>query len=301
MAKTAATKTKPAPARSGASGGHGKSMTTTAKNAGVAEVDENDVAAMAAADAGRGVSTLASDNIVPLIYILQAQSPQCLAQKQECIKPGLDGNKTAVAGNIWFRGTKDLIDGEKVGMLVQLCHMRVTYVEWGPERGDGLRGRHDSMPKEAKQIKDPKNPKKSSWVMPDGNVIVETREHAVLVHREDGSLEPYVIPMSGSNHNAAKTWMTAIGRKRIPGTEDVRAPIFGYMWRMMTIPKSNDQGAWHGWRIDDEDEFCKNPTAYKMARQLHIDFEAGSKRADAADDGPDQRGDDNDDMVDGNI
>lgn len=273
-AKTTAKAPAPTPAKSTA-------VATTPKPGAVATNIDADMLAMAQADAGKGVSTLSSDNIIPLIYILQAQSPQALAQKQECVKPGLDGNKTAVAGNIWFRGTKDLVDGEGEGLLVQLCHMRVVHVEWGPERGDGLFGRHDERPKEAIRHVDPKNPKKVTWVMPGtGNVIVESREHAVLVHRENGNLEPYVVPMSGSNHTAAKQWMTNIGRKTIPGTDGVRAPLFGFMWRMKTIPKTNDQGDWFGWMIEDEDTFCPDPAAYKMARQLHLDFEAGSKQAD---------------------
>lgn len=283
MAKAATTTKKttppPAPAPKPST-----AVATTKKNEVSTDVDA-ELLAMAASDAGKGVSTLASDNIVPLIYILQSLSPQVLPQKQECIKPGLNGNKTAVAGNIWFRGTKELVDGEEEGLLVQLCHFRVVYIEWGPERGDGLKGRHDKRPEEATEVKDPKNPKKSAWVMPEtGNKIVETREHAVLVHREDGTLEPYIIAMSGSNHNAAKMWMTAIGRKTIPGTDGVRAPLFGYLWRMKTVPKTNDEGDWFAWQIEDEDSFCKDVAAYKMARQLYLDFEAGTKRADTPDD-----------------
>lgn len=290
-APTPAAKPTPAPAPS-------KAVATTTKTE-VANVDA-ELLALAAGDAGKGVSTLASDNIVPLIYILQAQSPQCLAQKQECIKPGLDGNKTAVAGNIWFRGTKELVDGELEGLLVQLCHFRVVFIEWGPERGDGLRGRHDKRPSEAVEVKDPKNPKRSKWVMPEtGNIIVETREHAVLVHREGGGLEPYIISMAGSNHNAARMWMTAIGRKTIPGTDGIRAPLFGYMWRMKTIPRTNDDGDWFAWEIEDEDQFCKDVGAYKMARQLHLDFEAGTKQADIAADGIDESQSSNEDGDEG--
>jgi len=67
-------------------------------------------------DSGKGVSTAAEDNIIPLIYILQAQSAAVPQAEAGCIKPGIDGNATAVAGNIWPRGTKTLIDGEETGM-----------------------------------------------------------------------------------------------------------------------------------------------------------------------------------------
>jgi hypothetical protein len=254
------------------------------KSTAVAIAD--DVRAMMEQDSGVGVSTDAADNIVPLLYLLQAQSPQCLAQKQECIKPGVNGNKTAVAGNIWPRGSKTLIDGETDGLLVQLCHFRKAWVEWRPERG-GYAGEHATRPDIAEWIEDPKKPGKGKWTLPSGNVVVETRYHVVLVHDEaiaGGAPTPFVIPMSSTNHTAARQWMTDIGRKRVPGT-DKRASLWAYMWRMTTIPKSNDDGDWYGWAIEDggpegEELLCSDVAAYKIARQLHEDFEKGVKHAD---------------------
>src|SRR3954465_1560369 len=67
----------------------------------------DDIDAQMEEDAGEGVSTLASDNVVPLIYLLQALSPQCVRQSPGYVTPGVGGEKGAVAGNIWFRGGKD--------------------------------------------------------------------------------------------------------------------------------------------------------------------------------------------------
>lgn len=79
------------------------------------------------ADAGRGVSTAAEDNIVPLIYILQSLSPQALRQKAEYIEG-------AQAGNFWYRGTTEVVDGDE-GIPVVLCHMSTKWIEWSVERG----------------------------------------------------------------------------------------------------------------------------------------------------------------------
>lgn len=247
----------------------------------------NDLSAMMDQDAGKGVSTLASDNVIPLIYLLQSLSPQCLKQRQEYVTPGVNGEKGAVAGNIWFRGSKDLVDGEEEGMLVQLCHFRVVWVEWGPERGDGLRGRHDTRPKEAVLETDPKNPKKKKWVMPDGNVVVETREHVVLVHDFYDAPSPFVIAMSGSNHQPAKQWMTDIGRKR---NGEKRVPLWACYWRMKTIPRTDGENNWFSWSIEDEDRMVDDIEVYKMGKQLYDDFEKGVKEADSAGDDPDHVG-----------
>ena len=280
-----AMKNKTAPARGGKTP---NVPATTAKTSPqstgkeVAAIDE-DLKSMMEQDAGRGVSTKASDNVVPLIYLLQAQSPQCLRQHANYVSPGVNGEKGAIAGNLWFRGTKDLVDGEGAGMLAQLCHFRVVWNEWGPERGDGLKARHDERPEDAELVVDPKNDKKKKWVMPDtGNVVVETREHAVLIHGVYDSPSPFIIAMSGSNHQPAKQWMTDIGRKRIPDT-DKRASLWAFMWRIKTIPRTDGENNWFSYTIEDEEQMV-DIGAYRLGRQLHDDFEKGLKKADVAED-----------------
>ncbi len=94
-------------------------------------------------DAGKGVSTDVADNVVPLLKILQPLSPQVLKQKQEYIKG-------AEAGMIYPRGEKQVWDGEE-GIRIVPCYYERVWLEWGPERGDGLKGRHprgtDDTPK----------------------------------------------------------------------------------------------------------------------------------------------------------
>lgn len=261
------------------------------RNAVVAGVDD-EMRTMMEADSGKGVSTAAEDNIVPLIYILQSQSPQVLSQKQECIKPGINSNKTAIAGNIWFRGTKTLIDGEGDGMLVQPVHFGKKWMEWMPNRG-GLAGIHKDRPTEAVLKTDPKNPKKQFWELPNGNVVNETRDHVVLVHFDDSTFGAYVLPMSGSNHTASRSWMGLMNRKRIPGT-DKKAPSYAFLYRVRTVPRSNDQGDWFGYEIEDGGEdgvelLVSDISAYKAARALNDDFEAGRKEAEVAGDMMDDR------------
>jgi hypothetical protein len=254
---------------------------------------ETDMMNEMSGDAGRGVSTAANDNIVPLIYVLQSQSPQALRQKTEFI-PG------AQAGMFWMRGTKEVVDGEE-GLPVVIVHLNVVWVEWRPNRG-GLVGRHASKPANAVQkALDAQKPDRLSWVLPNGNVVVETREHAII--RVDTG-DAYVIPLSGSNHGAARQLMTSINRKKIPGT-DLKAAVYGYQWRMKTIAKTNDDGDWFGIMFEEEmDEAGENQLltwnidggkTYKFARQLNEDFESGRKVSDQGDESELGGGEDSDD------
>src|SRR3972149_2403505 len=93
----------------------------TAPRQEVAKVSEASVeaispemAAMMKADAGQGISTAPEDNLVPLIYVLQATSP--------AVKKGdpsrIDG---AEAGDFWLRNSSEPIVRGEDGLLFQPC------------------------------------------------------------------------------------------------------------------------------------------------------------------------------------
>jgi hypothetical protein len=106
---------------------------------------------------GKGVSKDASDNLVPLIYVLQELSPQAQSRDPRYIEG-------AVAGNFWLRGMDPpLVDGENEGMLVQPCYFNKVVIEWQPNRG-GFVARHDTMPEDAQQVEDPQDPNIKRWV-----------------------------------------------------------------------------------------------------------------------------------------
>jgi hypothetical protein len=263
-----------------------KAVATSTKNANAVAEASEDALAIMRKNAGKGVSTAIEDNVVPLVYILQALSPQVQKKKEEYIQD-------AEAGMIWFRGTKDLVAGEE-GIPVVLCHASKCWIEWMPDRG-GYVGRHPGRPAEATLVTDAQNPKKKFWRMKNGNTVVETREHVVLVLDIFERPMPFVIPMSGSNHQPAREWMSMANRKVIPGT-DLKAPLFGYIYRMKLKFRTNDQGDWFMWDIQDEGgepTILTDVPTLVMANQISDDFEKGVLKADNA------TGDQVDDTADG--
>jgi hypothetical protein len=248
----------------------GKGVATRANSdpAAIAKINE-----MMKADAGKGVSTAMEDNVVPLIYILQALSPQVQKKKPESYI------KDAEAGMIWFRGTKDLVNGDD-GMAVVPCHFNKVWIEWQPNRG-GFVARHDEKPANAVMKEDIEN-KKKFWGLPNGNIVVETREHVVIVLDVFDTPTPFVIPMSGSGHKASRDWMTLQNQKRNPDDPTLKAPSYGFIYRMKTLFRTNDQGDWFTWIIENENgetTQLADPEVYLMARQIEIDFSGGKKVA----------------------
>jgi hypothetical protein len=274
MAK-ASTQTKSKPTAAPPPPNKSKAVATTKESTELDVAAQEELLKMMAADSGKGVSTDIADNIVPLVYILQSNSPQ-VQKKGEGYVQG------AEAGMIWFRGSKTVVAGDD-GILVVPCHFDKCWIEWQPNRG-GFVGRHKDKPPLAEQKTDPANPKKKYWGLPNGNHVVETREHVVIALDAFDRPLPFVIPMSGSGHGASRAWMTLQNQKFVPGT-DLKAPSYGFIYRMKLQFRTNDQGDWFMWDIvdggDNEEPFqLSDPAVYRMARQIEQDFSSGKLKAD---------------------
>jgi hypothetical protein len=215
--------------------------------------------------AGRGTSQAQEDNLVPLVYILQAQSPQLNRRNPAFI----EGSEP---GGIWLRNAADpVVPGEK-GIIFQPCHFHKDWVEWIPrDKGGGFVARHADIPNDARRTEDPQNPSRVRFVRPNGNEVIETRYHVGLVHRGDDRM-PYVIPLTSSGHTVSRTWMQLMNTFRTPGGKI--APSFARLYRLTTAERTNAAGTWFTWKVDD---LGWVPTGE--------DFKAGAALADAAEAG----------------
>ena len=221
-----------------------------------------------AQDSGKGVSTLQEDNLVPLIYILQAQSPQCNKRGPEYVEGAEDGA-------IWLRNSGlPAISGDE-GILFQPCYFQKDFVEWIPRgAGGGYVGRYPDRPADAveKNI-DPQSPDKLAWVLPNGNTVVETRYHIGYVITDQGAL-PYVIPMSSSAHTASKGWMFLMNGKQMSGS---KAPSFACYYRLKTKSRTNKAGTWSTWDITDAG-WVQSEAEYNRGADLHESFASGERQ-----------------------
>ena len=237
----------------------------------VAVIPSSLLAERAARDIGKGASKDQADNMVPLIYILQAQSPQVMKRNPQHIEG-------AEAGSIWLRGVADpVIDGDE-GILFQPCYWHKDWVEWIPrDAGGGFVGRHPTLPEDAKNIADPRNPNRMNWMRPNGNQLRETRYHVGLVHGR-GAPMPFVIPMSSSGHTTSRAWMFLMNSKHHPsgGTW----PTCAYIYRLKTKLRTNAQGEWYAWDIIDENVQV-DIKEYELGAALHDAFDSGAKTAEA--------------------
>lgn len=223
-----------------------------------------ELAGMMEQDAGKGVSGAAEDNLVPLVYILQALSPQVDANSAAHI-PG------AKAGDIWLRGAREpVVDGTK-GVSFQPCFIYKDWVEWMPDRG-GFVGKHAERPETAKPDADNKN----KWRMPNGNSVVETRY--VVGYMIIGTLKmPYIIPFSSTGHTVERGWNTARGSHKMPNGQPM--PAFASLWELKTVQRSNKKGKWYS--VSPSWLSYVDKETYLEGRALHDAMASGAKKAEA--------------------
>lgn len=240
-------------------------------------------------DANKGLSTNMSDNIVPLVYVLQAQSPQTQKRNEKYVEG-------AEAGSLWLRNSADpIVDGEE-GFDFQPCFYWRGFIEWQPNRG-GFVARHNSKPEgtKVKKIKNDKGDEVEAMVTPAGNILVESMEWAGFVLGR-GAPMGYVIPCSGSNRGFSKELMTALNNRF--DEDNNKLPAWWNIVRIKSKYRTNDKGSWFMFDFDPEIGEISTEEDYIRGQRLNAAFEGGEKQAavDETSQGGVSSDDDNDDI-----
>lgn len=235
-----------------------------------------DVAAAMDESAGVGISRKMEDNVVPLVYLLQANSKVALKGHDKYVE-GAEG------GSIWLRNEEvgqSLIDGEE-GMVFLPCFFTKCWIEWMPDRG-GFVARHAERPAAAalEDVEGDDGRIRKVWKMPSGNTVNESREFSGFVVR-DGRMLPYTIPLSGSGHMVGRNWMTALGNLKTPSGKD--APIWANYWRLRTKLRTVGENSWYQFEITKEGTI-KSMSEFTIAKALHDAFASNEKRSAAMED-----------------
>jgi hypothetical protein len=179
-----------------------------------------------ALDAGKGVSTKPEDAIVPLITVLQSNSPQC-------DKRGVEYIDTAEPGRWWLRGAIEPIRDEIIAIP---CAMARTWMEWLPDRR-GYVARHEEEPEDI-EIKPAEGNSRRPVLIRRGNPIVDTKEIYVLVDNQ-----PFMLPCASTFHQFARELQTHFRQWLHPKTGKP-LPSFARKYKLVTVPKANALGKW---------------------------------------------------------
>ena len=240
------------------------------KNTALAVVDYDE-------DAGSGFEQADKDAYaIPFLSILQSGSPQVKKSDGAYIKG-------AEEGFLFNSVTQEVSSGDVGAKVVPVYYTR-RFVRWGArETGGGFKAEYSSddpiimtaknldgrsyFPDEKGEI----NPKTS-------DVLVDTRNHYVLVVRADGSFSPAVVSMTSSQLKKSRQWMSKMDGLKFTGKDgQVKTkPMFSHFYTLTTVPESNDAGSWFGYKITLEGEVAaESPGIYAAAKAFQKSITAG--------------------------
>lgn len=219
-------------------------------------------------DAGKGISTDQADNIIPLLYVLQTNSPQVNKRNEAYIEG-------AEPGDIWLRSAPSPIVKGQDGFLFQPCHFYKDIVEWVPrDDGGGYVGRYADFPKDTIVTEDEENPNLKYYSLPNGNELKETRYHTGYTMTAAGLVMPYVIPMTGTGHSVSRQFMFMMNSKMT--ADNKRIPSFACLYRFRTKFRKNKKGEFFVLDVKDEG-FVRSAAEYQRGKELYEAMMSGDK------------------------
>lgn len=194
--------------------------------------EDQELALTAMAGMGDGFEDTDKDAFaVPFLRILQSNSPQVNEDEDAYTKGAKPG--------MFFNNVSNELFGKEI-VVIPVHYLR-SFIEWKPNRGGFVRD-HGPDPR----IKDkcvPREEGERHDYLENGNIIQDTRNHYLLVQREDGSLDPCILSLSSTGIKHSRKWMSMMRSLLIP--TGAAAPMFSSKYRIKTVLNKNDDGSWY--------------------------------------------------------
>lgn len=202
-----------------------------------------------AADRGAGSETVtAKDMAIPIISILQGNSPQCKKSDPKWIEGATEG--------MLFNNVTNEVYGGDQGLTMLACYREKVFIEWKPKRGGFVAIHPETTPLRDQVVMkkdDPADPtSKERPTLPSGNILAETDQHYVLILRDDGTFEPAVVAMSSTALKSSRLWNTLVNRviEKTAKGEVFNPPRWYVKYRLATKGRTKDQYSWMTWAIE---------------------------------------------------
>lgn len=207
------------------------------KNSELSTIDDDMLAEMLGA--GTGLENVgAKDLLIPRLTILQGLSPQVTQGKPEF-------DEKAKVGQIYDVGLQEGFGAD--GILFLPVHYVKQYLEWWPRATKkGLAAIHDTADILEKTERD----EKGRPTLPNGNYVAETAQFYGL--NVSARMRKSFLPMASTQLKKARRLLTLATSEKLvksDGTE-FTPPLFYRSYQLTTVPESNNEGNWMGWKIE---------------------------------------------------
>ena len=193
-------------------------------------------------DAGRGLEGASRNELLtPFVAVLHYQCPQIAEGDDNYV----DG---ARPGMLFNTATKQLSNGRD-GVEIVPVMREAIYTEWLPrDEGGGFRGTRATNDPLVAQLLREQGPFKK-LMTPDGTELVQ-QYNLFLLYEPNGerisaeNAQEAVVAFVSTKIQAYKAMFTLANAIRYPSKQGlVNPPLWAHRWRLKTVPKKNDQGA----------------------------------------------------------
>lgn len=216
---------------------------------------------------GAGVSTSVDDNLVPMMKLLQDNSPEVKKRDSQYIEGAEAGSVVVpILDMLW--GPDELIE-------VQPCHFVKKYVEWvSRSKGGGFVAAYEEMPDDVSEVEITTDSGDTRTVLrrDNGNDIIETRYHTVRVKHND-VWYPVVIPFSSTGHTVSRGWTTLMMNQMIKGRI---APSFFRTYFLGRKVRSKNDNSWYIYEVRNG-EWIMDKDVREAGKMLHDAMTVGDK------------------------
>jgi len=203
----------------------------------------------------------ADDCAVPFLMLLQATSKKINGPAP------LVGAK---AGDLFNTVSNEIFQPP---FRVIPCAFKKSWVEWRPrELGGGFVKEHATD----ELLAQCKKGQKGEDVLANGNNLVATAYHFVLVLKEDGKYERAVLSFTSTQLKKSKKWNTQMRSQqlRLANGKIIVPPMYALSYLLEVVQESNDKGSWKGLLVGKPERIA-SAEIYTAAKLFHQEATSG--------------------------
>jgi len=225
------------------------------------------------ADAKLGLENMDQDDLaLPFLKLLQNSSDETKKKHSSYVEG-------AEPGMFYNTVTKKLYDGAK-GIEVIPCFYKLTFPEWAPfERREG---RPVSPDRGADVLSQTKKDASGKDVLSNGNIIIKTANHFIIILTETG-IDKALVAMKSTQLKVSRGWnsmMKSISEKGKNGT--FNPPSFSHIYQLRSTEVTGNF-TWYGYNVKLLRK-VDNVDLYQQAKAFHTSIKGGQAKAAEKDD-----------------
>ena len=225
------------------------------------------------ADAKLGLENMDQDDLaLPFLKLLQNSSDETKKKHSSYVEG-------AEPGMFYNTVTKKLYDGAK-GIEVIPCFYKLTFPEWAPfERREG---RPVSPDRGADVLSQTKKDASGKDVLSNGNIIIKTANHFIIILTE-GGIDKALVAMKSTQLKVSRGWnsmMKSISEKGKNGTFNPQS--FSHIYQLRSTEVTGNF-TWYGYNVKLLRK-VDNVDLYQQAKSFHTSIKGGQGKAAEKDD-----------------